>query len=153
MTTDSTPPKVSRDDETPFVSETAASTSVPFQSSGTNAKSNDSRAPINNDLEQSSSKSIDELLWEEERTVREQVAKSPYTGNFFGAFLVNIYSAIHIVTVYLLSLESIISIVLSVSLTVCEYKFYPPLSILTNFVILIPWISSCASFRVCSLRH
>ena len=66
---------------------------------------------------------MDDLLWEEEKTVREQVAKSPFSGNFLGAFLVNIYSAIHIVTVYLISLESIISIILSVSLTVCEYTY------------------------------
>lgn len=104
------------DDEnlTPIASEMATSTSTPSQHSD--------RKPEPNDLEQSDPKSIDLLLWEEERTVREQVAKSPFTGNFLGAFLVNIYSAIHIVTVYLISLESIISITLSVSLTVFTYN-------------------------------
>ncbi len=71
-------------------------------------------------IEISDTKTTDILLWEEEIHIREQVAKSPITGNFLGAFFVNIYSAIYIVTVYLISFESIISITLSVSLTVCK---------------------------------
>lgn len=70
-------------------------------------------------------KTVDVLLWEDEMSVRDQVSKSPITGNFLGAFFVNIYSAIHIVAVYLISLESIISITLSVSLTVCKLVTCP----------------------------
>lgn len=65
-------------------------------------------------------KSAEILLWEEEVAVRKQVADSPVTGNFMGAFCVNTYAAIHIFVVYLISLESLLSIGLSVGMTVCK---------------------------------
>ena len=67
----------------------------------------------------------DILLWEKELEVREQVASSPFSGNFVGAFCVNTYAAMHILVVYLISLESLLSIALSVGLTVCKFNTKP----------------------------
>ena len=124
--TDIATPKTNGDEKlTSIRSEMASSASTtPCPTSSQEHAGRNTEANDVNDLEQSDPKSIDDLLWEEEKAVREEVAKSPFSGNFFGAFLVNIYSAIHIVTVYLISLESIISIILSVSLTVCEYYYH-----------------------------
>lgn len=60
-------------------------------------------------------------LWEEELMVRKDVANSPISGNFVGAFVVNTYSALYILVAYLISLESLLSIALSVGMTVCKY--------------------------------
>jgi hypothetical protein len=62
----------------------------------------------------------DVLLWEQERLIRRQVVESRISGNFLGAFFVNTYSSMHIFVVYLISLESLLSIALSVIMTVCE---------------------------------
>jgi len=63
----------------------------------------------------------DTLLWEEELRIRQEVSESRISGNFLGAFFVNTYSSIHIFVVYLICLESLLSIGLSVGMTVCEY--------------------------------
>jgi hypothetical protein len=63
----------------------------------------------------------DITLWEEELAVRKEVRNSPISGNFVGAFFVNTYSAMHILVVYLISLESLLSIALSVGMTVCKF--------------------------------
>ncbi len=62
----------------------------------------------------------DSLLWEEELRVRQQVSESRISGNFLGAFFVNTYAAMHIFVVYLICLESLLSITLCVIMTVCE---------------------------------
>ena len=62
----------------------------------------------------------DVLLWEQERLIRRQVVESRISGNFLGAFFANTYSSMHIFVVYLISLESLLSIALSVIMTVCE---------------------------------
>jgi hypothetical protein len=62
----------------------------------------------------------DSLLWEEELRVRQQVSDSRISGNFLGAFFVNTYAAMHIFVVYLICLESLLSITLCVIMTVCE---------------------------------
>lgn len=60
------------------------------------------------------------LLWgEDERMVRKTVAKG-FSGNIFSSFFVNGYSAVLIFTFYLISLESLLSIALSVSMTICK---------------------------------
>jgi hypothetical protein len=71
----------------------------------------------------SASMSEDIQLWEEELAVRKEVRNSPITGNFVGAFFVNTYAAWHILVVYLISLESLLSIALSVGMTVCKFLY------------------------------
>jgi hypothetical protein len=72
-------------------------------------------------IEMSESKSGRTLLWEEELAVRKAVEHG-WSGNVFGSALVNGYSAMLIFALYLLSVESLLSIGLSVGMTVCEYK-------------------------------
>ena len=63
----------------------------------------------------------DALLWEQERLIRQQVLESRISGNLLGCFFANTYAAMHIFVVYLISLESLLSITLSVIMTVCEW--------------------------------
>ena len=70
--------------------------------------------------QRSASLKEDITLWEEEAAVRTEVRQSPLSGNFVGAFFINTYSAFHILMVYLISLESLLSIALSVGMTICK---------------------------------
>lgn len=89
-------------------------------------------------------KTKDKELWEEELRVRKHVAESGIGNNVVSAFFLNTYASVHIFAVYLISFESLLSIALSVTMTVCEFsldakvvgyrKIYPfnPLSHLTS---------------------
>lgn len=58
-------------------------------------------------------------LWKEELAVRQEVATGA-TSNPVAAFFVHFYSSLHIFVVHLISLESILSISLSVGMTICK---------------------------------
>jgi len=70
---------------------------------------------------QDTHRSSDALLWEQERVIRQQVLESRISGNLLGCFFANTYAAMHIFVVYLISLESLLSIALSVIMTVCKW--------------------------------
>ena len=72
-------------------------------------------------VEINADRSRDLLLWEEELEVRKQVANSAISGNFVGAFFLNTYAALYILVKYLISLESLLSIALSVGMTICKF--------------------------------
>jgi hypothetical protein len=79
-------------------------------------------------------KSNSDLLWGEELAVRKSVADG-FSGGILSSFFVNGYSAVLIFAFHLISLESLLSIALSVSMTICEFflrfnKFADPPSIL-----------------------
>lgn len=61
----------------------------------------------------------DEALWEHERDLRDRVDRHLVQGNLSVKFLVNFYATIHIFAFHLLSLESVLSIALSVGMTIC----------------------------------
>ena len=69
-----------------------------------------------------------DLLWEQEVALRKSVSKG-VSGNLLSSFLVNGYSAILIFVFHLISLESLLSIALSVSMTICEYSLWIFLSL------------------------
>ena len=95
------------------------------------------------------SSEVEQLLWEQECQIRQKVARSPVSGNFVGAFFVNTYSAIYIFVVYLISLESLLSIGLSVGMTVCKYReVYLEHRLLDIvFSMLLVHYVSCLDFR------
>jgi hypothetical protein len=70
--------------------------------------------------ERRKSRTNSNLLWEEELVVRESVANG-FSGNILSSFIVNGYSAVLIFAFHLISLESLLSIALSVSMTICEF--------------------------------
>jgi len=68
---------------------------------------------------------IDDIsLWEEELAVRREVFNSPMSGNFLVAIWIHLYSAMHIFVVYLVSLEMLLSIGLSVGMTICKLELF-----------------------------
>ena len=62
----------------------------------------------------------DAQVWKSEKTVR-QIAKSGLRGNGFTAPFVNAYAALLVFIFHLISIESLVSIGLSVYLTICKF--------------------------------
>jgi len=75
-------------------------------------------------VEVNAAMSDDTLLWEEELAVRREVFNSPISGNFLVAIWINLYSAMHIFVVYLISLEMLLSVGLSVGMTICKLELF-----------------------------
>lgn len=61
-----------------------------------------------------------DLLWSEEQEVRRTVDQSPVNSNLFVNFLANTYASVSIFVGHLISLESILSISMSVAMTICK---------------------------------
>ena len=88
---------------------------------GAPATDEESKKNGTHDTKNNNNNKSDALLWEQERLIRQQVLESRISGNLLGCFFANTYAAMHIFVVYLISLESLLSITLSVIMTVCEW--------------------------------
>jgi hypothetical protein len=67
------------------------------------------------------------LLFEEELAVRKAVSNG-FSGNLLSSFVVNGYASVLIFVFHLISLESLLSIALSVSMTICKFFLFEELS-------------------------